>query len=254
VAELRRRLEEGGRTGDGVDPEALWQLAEELGCRLEISWAEPGSRGLFDAVLWPAASDEAPAPNVFGYESPPPRRWQTYANQPLQGMFARRLLPELREHVRQRLPDALVPAAFVVLERLPLTANGKLNRRALPAPDTLRPELEGTYRPPESETEEQLSELWGEILGLERVGVDDRFFELGGHSLLAVQLLSRVRRHFQVEVSLLSFFDNPTIAGMAAVIEGSEEDDELRKLEELFRQVEEMSQEEARTEIERREG
>ncbi|MGH8246359.1 MAG: non-ribosomal peptide synthetase, partial [Gammaproteobacteria bacterium] len=128
------------------------------------------------------------------------------------------LVHELRSALKESLPHYMVPSAFVFLETLPRGANGKIDRSALPAPDSIRPELENTFAGPRTETEKQLAELWAGLLDLERVGVYDNFFELGGHSLLAIQLLFRVRAAFQKDISARAFFENPTVAGLAELI------------------------------------
>jgi amino acid adenylation domain-containing protein len=125
---------------------------------------------------------------------------------------------ELRRVLAAKLPDYMVPSAFVVLDALPLTGSGKVDRRALPAPGRARPDLETTFVEPRTPVEEVLAKIWGNLLALDTVGIHDGFFELGGHSLLATQLLSRTREAFQVEVPLRAFFEAPTVAGLAETL------------------------------------
>ncbi|HET7461732.1 MAG TPA: amino acid adenylation domain-containing protein [Longimicrobium sp.] len=120
----------------------------------------------------------------------------------------------LRAHLLERLPDYMVPSAFVRLERWPLTPNGKLDRGALPAPEG-GAFAARAYEAPANETEEALAEIWAEVLGVERVGRHDDFFELGGHSLLAVQVISRVRQRLEVEVPLGELFTRPVLGDFA---------------------------------------
>jgi amino acid adenylation domain-containing protein len=125
----------------------------------------------------------------------------------------------LRGLLRERLPEAMIPAALVFLEKLPLNANGKVDRRALPAPEAPGAEAGRRFVAPRTLGEEMLAGLWREVLGVDAVGVYDSFFELGGHSLLATQLISRVRKAFEVDLPLAAFFDQPTVAGLAVGIE-----------------------------------
>ncbi|MEV1179228.1 condensation domain-containing protein, partial [Nonomuraea sp. NPDC049784] len=128
---------------------------------------------------------------------------------------------ELRAFLAATLPDYMVPALFVELASLPLSANGKLDRAALPAPDSAGSLSAGQSSGFRSPVEEMLAGVWAQVLGLDRVGVEDDFFELGGHSLLATQVMSRVRAVFEVEVPLAALFEHRTVAGLARVVEGS---------------------------------
>ena len=136
---------------------------------------------------------------------------------------------ELRRHLQERLPEYMVPAAYVVLDALPLTANGKLDRRGLPKPELKGSEGDG-YVAPRTATEEILCGIWAEVLRVERVGVEDNFFEMGGHSLLATQVVSRVREVFEIELALQSLFEEPTVRGLARAVEGGEKQEGVPRL------------------------
>jgi amino acid adenylation domain-containing protein len=127
---------------------------------------------------------------------------------------------ELRGHVQQSLPDYMVPAAVVVLEAFPLTPNGKVNRKALPAPEYRRDEREA-YVAPRTPVEEGVAGIWSEVLRVPRLGVQDNFFAAGGHSLLATQVISRMRQMFGVELPVRAMFEAPTVAGLAGRIEAA---------------------------------
>ncbi|MEO6194012.1 MAG: amino acid adenylation domain-containing protein [Thermoanaerobaculia bacterium] len=126
---------------------------------------------------------------------------------------------ELRRSLRERLPEYMVPAAFVKLAALPLTVNGKVDRQALPAPDGQSLDVE--YVAPRTPVEEVLAGIWAEVLGVERVGVADHFFDLGGHSLLATRVMSRLRAAFGVEMPLRDLFEAPTVEALAARVEAT---------------------------------
>ncbi|HZI10034.1 MAG TPA: condensation domain-containing protein, partial [Myxococcus sp.] len=130
----------------------------------------------------------------------------------------------LRAFLKQRLPEYMVPAAFLALDAFPLTSNGKVDRKALPTPELSA--LASTYEAPATPTEEQLAMLWTEVLQVERVGRQDDFFALGGHSLLATQVVSRVRKTFDVELPLRALFEAPTLATLAPRVEEAQRERE----------------------------
>jgi acyl carrier protein len=172
---------------------------------------------------------------------------------------------ELRSYLRQRVPDYMIPAAFVMLGEMPLTINGKVDRRALPAPG--EQPRESVYQPSRTPVEEVLAEIWAEVLKVERVGVEDNFFELGGHSLLATQVMSRVHKAFNVEVPLRSLFESPTVAHLASMIEqrkpGEQQEDKskiqviargTKNLEHLLARLSQFTENEAQRMVHEKRG
>ena len=126
---------------------------------------------------------------------------------------------ELRRYLKERLPEYMVPGVWVEMEELPVTANGKLDRRGLPEPGGERPELESGYAEPGTETEKKLAEIWAQVLGVEKVGVHDNFFDLGGDSILSLQIISRANQ-LGMGVSVRQLFQSQTVAELAAGVEG----------------------------------
>jgi amino acid adenylation domain-containing protein len=151
----------------------------------------------------------------------------------------------LRSHLAETLPFYMVPTAFVMLDSMPLTANGKVDRKALPDPDETRPEIEETFVAPRTPIEEVLTEIWADVLGLKQVGVFDNFFELGGHSLLATRVTSHVREKLQAELPLRTLFEQPTIAGLALIIAQYKEKADRTEMAGLLGELQEISEEEA---------
>ncbi|MGE3315701.1 MAG: amino acid adenylation domain-containing protein, partial [Planctomycetaceae bacterium] len=127
-------------------------------------------------------------------------------------------ISELRAAVGRELADYMVPSSFVVLDRFPITPNGKVDRAALPVPEAARPDWSEPYQAPRTPVEEILSVIWAEVLRIDRVGVHDNFFELGGHSLLATQVVSRLRETFEIDLPLRSLFERPTVEQLALSI------------------------------------
>ena len=153
---------------------------------------------------------------------------------------------EVRQYLKHKLPEYMIPSNFALLDELPLTPSGKVDRRALPAPDQNGLQLANVYQPPRTPTEETLVTIWGKVLKLEKVGIDDNFFDLGGHSLLATQVMSRIRSAFSIDLPLRHMFESPTVAEMATVIA----DDQMKRMSEdrlaqMLREVEATTEEDA---------
>ncbi|ACC81024.1 non-ribosomal peptide synthetase [Nostoc punctiforme] len=119
---------------------------------------------------------------------------------------------QLKNHLKSRLPDYMIPAQIIILDQLPLTPNGKIDRKALPAPNGV---IEGLYESPRNEVEQKLTQVWCAVLERQEIGIHDNFFDLGGHSLLAIKLLNNIQQVFEQQLSLSSLFQNPTIAQLA---------------------------------------
>jgi amino acid adenylation domain-containing protein len=124
------------------------------------------------------------------------------------------LLSSVRHYLEEKLPDYMVPSAFVFLDELPMTPNGKVDRRALPAPDGTRPELEATFVMPQTETERALATIWQKVLEVDKVGIHDNFFDLGGHSLLIIKVHSKLQKVFERDLSIVEMFKYPTISAL----------------------------------------
>ncbi|MFY2558179.1 amino acid adenylation domain-containing protein [Corallococcus terminator] len=144
--------------------------------------------------------------------------------------------PELRRFVAEALPHYMVPAAFVSLDALPLTSHGKVDRRALPAPDNTRPELGAAFVLPGSALERTIATAWQAVLHVDRVGVDDNFFELGGHSLLASQVHHTLQEELKRDIPLVQLFQHPTIRSLASYLSrGQESSTDLQRIQERIK-------------------
>jgi amino acid adenylation domain-containing protein len=231
VGELRRRL---ASSEPGKALAELLRDGQELSLHAELAWSGNGAAGCCD-VLFSRAHDAEP-----GVPAQPiaPADRATFlhaaASHPLQARLAGELGPELRAFLQAKLPAHMIPAAFVLLDKLPRTPNGKLDRRALPAPRLAPRVSEKAYHPPQSPAEIAIAQIWCEVLKLKQVGTQDDFFDLGGHSLLVTQVAARLRDAFQVDFPIRWLFEQPTIAATAIGIE---------KL--LVEQVQELSEEDA---------
>ncbi len=200
------------------DPARLTRWAEGLGYHAEASWARGAADGSFDLIL--CRRQDFPQPPLFDLCSQQdPQPWERYLNNPLRQAQASQLVPQLRRHLKALLPEPYVPSAFVILDQLPRSPNGKIDRKALPAPEPTRAAWDESFAAPATPTEFRLAKIWEDLLGHDLVGRRDDFFDLGGHSLLATQVINRVRRDFETELPLRRFLESPTLAGLAAALE-----------------------------------
>jgi hypothetical protein len=202
-------------TGGGIDPDAWWAL-EAAGFQVEISWAAGTEDGRYDVavrnsvdvlgkVKWPNNAASA-------------ADFADLARDPMCAAPLVDAVPVLKDHLRSILPDYMLPGAFVLVDQIPLTPNGKIDRTALQARQH-SVEDGRDYVTPVTATEKVLTGILAQVLHRERVGVTDNFFEVGGHSLLATQVVSRVRQEFQLDVSLRLLFEAPTAEALAKRID-----------------------------------
>src|SRR5271165_5438491 len=224
VADLRKQIADAVSSA-AVEPEDLWSLEQELPYAIEIRASKTAVDGCCDVVLRRRnVRGEVSDYSVARYpmQSDTERLWASYANDPLRQRSAEKLVPQLRLLVGSKLPEYMVPSAFVLLDAMPLTSNGKVNRRVLPAPGLAGAEALGDYRAPQTPIEEMLAAVFADVLRVERVGLDDNFFEIGGHSLSATQVVSRIRQNLRVDLPVRALFERPTVASLAQTVEQSQ--------------------------------
>ena len=194
----------------GVDPEQLRELGEALGWEVSLLVTPDGHRGLLDVLYRRPGT----AGCLSGSED-----WSTgapLATDPTRQERSREWVSGIREQLRSRIPQSLIPSALMTLSRLPVTANGKLDRRSLPAPDASAVDRE-RYVAPANLVERALANIWTDVLGVDRIGREDNFFALGGDSILSIQVVSRAHRE-GLEITPRQMFENQTIAELAGVV------------------------------------
>jgi amino acid adenylation domain-containing protein len=221
VGELRELVRAFAQSG--IDPEDVWALCDgraEYAVDLRLSSSAPGC---FDILLTRDGHSPAEASNA---QTPPTKgangqatQLSLYANNPLRKALAEHLVPELRDYLADRLPDYMLPSAFVALDSMPLSPNGKVDRGALPSAESGSLARPASFDPGRTPVEELLVQVWAVTLGVERVGLHDNFFELGGHSLMVAQMVSRLRDVLSLELPVRTLFENPTVAELAEHIE-----------------------------------
>jgi amino acid adenylation domain-containing protein len=223
VTELRRRLR--GAEDEGVHPEAFRELGDRHLYDVEVGWGGAGADGSFRVVLRRrrGAADGGARPTLFAEEPESLRPSGEYTNRPVTTKILRKVSHELRNYLKGKLPEFMVPSAFVMLNELPRLPNGKLDMKRLPEPDRNLLDIESRFVEPSTPVEEALVLIWSEVLGLEKMGVEDNFFDLGGHSLLATQVISRIRERFKIDLPLRALFQAGTVTALAEQVEAAVE-------------------------------
>jgi amino acid adenylation domain-containing protein/non-ribosomal peptide synthase protein (TIGR01720 family) len=206
----------------GIDPEAFWQLGEDHGYDVAVTWSASPQDETVD-VWFRTRATAATFPSLTQPPRPlkrDPERtaWQRFANDPLARRRTQLVAEDLRAWMRQRLPEYMVPSAIQFLEAMPLTPTGKIDRQALLA-GIQRPGSAGDrHRVPRDDLEKRLAKAWSEVLGVDHVGIDENFFELGGDSILGIKLVARIKAQ-GLSCSPLQLFQHQTIAELAGVVE-----------------------------------
>lgn len=226
VAQLRAYLAQQPRRG--IEPDDLWALQdststwEEPEYRVEVSWLNTDAQGAYDVVFTRHDQPVHPAwfaPDWFGGDARR-RSWSDCANHPQRAKLNRELIPQVRQFLQDKLPHYMTPAVFTVLEKLPLSPTGKIDRRMLAQlPVTLEPVAAETLPVTHNPVEKLLTNMWADVLNLNRVGVDDDFFALGGNSLKAMALTHQLQRRLNRTVRPLTLLQAPTVAQFAAYLQ-----------------------------------
>lgn len=205
----------------GLEPNDIYTLCKKFNKKAVI---KPSGIDKVDVIIKPyvnqsenneinMSSDKKGVADIEAYEI------SKYANNPTKVLDSSNILDEVKQYIETMLPNYMVPSVFMIIDKIPLLPNGKLDRKSLPEPVFIRPDISTEYIPPQSPTEEKIRSIWSDILGIEQIGIHDSFFELGGHSLLALKLLSSLSEQFLVEISLQEFLEKPTIANIAVILE-----------------------------------
>jgi len=172
-----------------------------------VVWSSPPMAGILFHLT---PNQQAQVDQSVAYQLEIQELWKT---------LQRTVTGNLRDYLKQKLPDYMIPSAFVLMKSLPLTPNGKVDRRALPALLSFHKEREDKFVAPSTPTEEILATIWVEVLGIQQVSINDNFFELGGHSLIATSVISRIREAFSIEMKVRHLFEAPTIASLSKIID-----------------------------------
>ena len=253
AGELRAQL--GEIAAGAQNPEDFWALGDDLGFDADVRFSADLASGRFDAAFFRTTTEAGePAvlfPDETGLEVDPALRARDFANNPMMGKLSRQLGPSIRELLSAQLPEYMVPALTMTLDALPLSPNGKVDRKQLPEPDTSRPDMDSEFRAPRTLVESVVADIWTDVLTFDRVGVDDSFFDLGGHSLLAVLIQTRLNQLFPVGVTLAEIFEFPSVAKLSQRIveKGETSGIDVEEVCRILQSIDELSDEEVASQI-----
>ncbi|HEY2498363.1 MAG TPA: amino acid adenylation domain-containing protein, partial [Candidatus Angelobacter sp.] len=215
AADLRQQLER--ESPCPIELEDIWSLEKELPYRLEVRRSR--EVGACDVLFRRCDSDvDGKRDGIVSFpgNAVASSELKALVNDTLKPRLNKSLVPQVRNWLSKNLPDYMVPGAFLVMEALPLTGTGKLDRKALPVPESVSADL---WKPPRTSQEKMLSAVFAEALGVERVSIDGNFFALGGHSLMATRVISRIRRNLGINLPVRVLFEHPTVEELAQQLE-----------------------------------
>ncbi|MEH2333128.1 amino acid adenylation domain-containing protein [Nostoc sp.] len=233
VGEIKQIL--SSLENQGVEPEVFWALEKDFPYSVQITWSGNGAGDRYDVIFTHSTPNATQYFCLPATVPPSSRPWHDYANTPWQGSLVREQVPQLRDFLREKLPEYMVPTAFIFLDALPLTPNGKVNRRVLPLPESYSTH-NNLYVAPETELQQTIATTWQTVLGLEKVSINDNFFDLGGHSLLISQVNAQLREQLQRDISVVEMFQYPSISLLAKHL--SQEQPEQHSFKEIHNRSE----------------
>lgn len=213
VQELKEKLEP--IEVKGIEPEDWWNLETEFDAEIIITWSQlkAGYNLIFKPKNIEGKTHSQLQKKIHN------KSYQEYTNNPLHSKIARQLEPKLREYLKSRLPEYMIPTTWVTLEKMPLNANGKIDRKSLPQPEKSRPELKTRLVLATKDIEKRIAEIWQDLLQLEIVGTQDNFYELGGNSLLLIQLNRQLKQTLNLDIPVVKLFQYPTISSLSEYLE-----------------------------------
>jgi amino acid adenylation domain-containing protein len=230
AGELRNALR-ASTINIGITSESLRVIQSEYPYQVNLNWSGPEAADCLDILF--TRNDVVVERSFLRVPPMTPRAASdpsSQANDPLNSVSRGKLIRDLRDFLRQKLPEYMIPSAFTIVQSFPLTPNGKIDRAALPDLKFGYTMQDKPFVAPRTRTEEALTRIWQEVLAIEHLGIADNFFDLGGHSLTATRVLSRVRDFFQIDLPLRLIFDNPTVAALARCVDETKEGTNLRAM------------------------